>query len=312
MNNLTAQPTLWRKLSSKLWNRFGALFMVTMVFNGLASLPGWYISSLAFVGKPRIPGAIPPLAYGIGILVATVLTSVLMAWLYTKLSAWLEQRKVTEFESGNRLGKLSKGILIGAGLVTASVAIMVALGNAHITTGQQFGLSLLTVVPVVAAPILEEVVFRGVFFRIFEQMYGTTIALVSSSLFFGLAHFFTPNSGWFPSLCIAVEAGLLLGLAYAATRSLWLPIGLHFGWNFTEGNILGCSVSGVRSHGIFETTTSGHALITGGAFGPEASIISLLVCLIGSAYFYRQAVKKGLWQPMCSKHTAPPKAGQFL
>ena len=66
---------------------------------------------------------------------------------------------------------------------------------------------------------------------------------------------------------IVLEAGVLLGLAYAATRSLWLPIGLHFGWNFTEGGIFGASVSGRAYHGMFKFSLSGSDILTGGAFG---------------------------------------------
>jgi membrane protease YdiL (CAAX protease family) len=70
------------------------------------------------------------------------------------------------------------------------------------------------------------------------------IALLVSAAVFGRVHAGNPGASWVSSLSIALESGVLLGLAYAATRSLWLPIGLHFGWNFTAGGIFGAAVSG--------------------------------------------------------------------
>ena len=155
----------------------------------------------------------------------------------------------------------------------------------------------MTVLPVMLAPVFEKLAFRGVGLRIIEESWGSGVALGVTSLFFGLAHLNNANSGLLPALSIAVEAGLLLGMAYIASRTLWLPIGLHFGWNFTEGDIWGTPDSGNVVPGLFTTTTHGNALITGGAFGPEASMISPLLCLVATAVLYHYAVKRGYWQP---------------
>jgi hypothetical protein len=83
------------------------------------------------------------------------------------------------------------------------------------------------------------------------------------------------------TVAIALEAGVLLGAAYAACGSLWLPIGLHFGWNFTEGGVFGVAVSGRKAGaGIVNMPLSGSALWTGGQFGPEASLVAVAVCLV--------------------------------
>src|SRR5471030_2266301 len=77
------------------------------------------------------------------------------------------------------------------------------------------------------------------------------------------------------SVAIALEAGILLGAAYALTGRLWLPIGLHLGWNFAEGSIFGMAVSGGSQKGSLITgELHGSNLLTGGVFGPEASIRS--------------------------------------
>ena len=103
--------------------------------------------------------------------------------------------------------------------------------------------------------------------------------LVTSALF-GAVHAANPGANLFSSLAIALEAGVILAGAYAVTGRLWMPIGLHAGWNFAEGALFGMSVSGgpesaALSHGILR----GPTILTGGAFGPEASIVAVLLCL---------------------------------
>ncbi|WP_030559105.1 CPBP family intramembrane glutamic endopeptidase, partial [Streptomyces exfoliatus] len=88
-----------------------------------------------------------------------------------------------------------------------------------------------------AAAATEEVMFRGVLFRLVEERTGTWIALSLSGLVFGLVHLLNPHADLWGAVAIAIEAGGMLGAAYIATRSLWLPIGLHFGWNFAAAGI---------------------------------------------------------------------------
>jgi uncharacterized protein len=143
----------------------------------------------------------------------------------------------------------------------------------------------------------EEIVFRGVVYRRLEERIGTTIALVVSAAAFGLVHAGNPGANWASTLAIALESGVLLALAYAATRSLWLPIGLHLGWNFTEGGIFGAAVSGGQFSGLITATLAGPPLITGGAFGPEASLAALVVSLSASIALAWYAVRTGRWRP---------------
>jgi len=83
-----------------------------------------------------------------------------------------------------------------------------------------------------------------------------------------------------------VEAGLLLGAAYKYSGTLWLPIGIHWAWNFTQGNIFGFEVSGNDAGASFlKSTVSGPDWLTGGAFGAEASVIPVFLGLILSAWY---------------------------
>lgn len=99
-----------------------------------------------------------------------------------------------------------------------------------------------------------------------------------------------------------LEAGVLLGAAYALTGRLWLPIGLHIAWNFTEGSIFGMSVSGNTTAGfgdagLLRGTLSGPRILTGGAFGPEASVVAVLVCFLVAVYLLYRTVKLGRIEP---------------
>ena len=131
----------------------------------------------------------------------------------------------------------------------------------------------------IEAAVGEEIVLRGVVYRRLEERLGAALALLVSASVFGLMHAGNPGANWVSTLAIALESGLLLGLAYAATRSLWLPIGLHFGWGFTEGGIFGAAVSGGKYSGLIDAPLAGPPWVTGGAFGPEASVAALVISL---------------------------------
>jgi uncharacterized protein len=141
----------------------------------------------------------------------------------------------------------------------------------------------------------EELLFRGVIFRLIEEWSGTWIALAVSAALFGLAHAANPGATWVSSLAIALEAGLLLGGAFVVTRNLWLPIGLHFAWNFFEGPIYGTQVSGhVVLTSALAARVTGPAIFTGGSFGPEAGLAAIVTCLGAAILLLIFAVRRSL------------------
>jgi membrane protease YdiL (CAAX protease family) len=133
----------------------------------------------------------------------------------------------------------------------------------------------------VSAGFVEEFVFRGILFRWIEEFGGSWAALFVTSALFGLVHIGNDNATWWSSLTIALVAGTLLGGAYMLTRSLWLAVGIHFGWNVTQGLVWDVPVSGNDVDGLVDARLVGDPLISGGAFGLEASVIALVVA--GSA-----------------------------
>ena len=142
---------------------------------------------------------------------------------------------------------------------------------------------------------VEELLFRGVIFRLVEEWTGTWIALAVSAAIFGFAHAANPGATWVSTLAIALEAGVLLGAAFVVTRNLWFPIGLHFAWNFSEGPIFGTQVSG---HAFLTNALGarvwGPTILTGGAFGPEAGLFAIVTCLVAAVALLAYATRHSL------------------
>jgi len=131
----------------------------------------------------------------------------------------------------------------------------------------------------------EELIFRGYPFQRLVDAGGPVFAVIASSAVFGVAHFANPFHTWISTLNTAV-VGVLLAICYLRTRALWLPLGIHFAWNFVQGSVLGLPVSGlVFPEPILQAKISGPLWLTGGAYGPEGSILSLGVIVVGTGYF---------------------------
>jgi membrane protease YdiL (CAAX protease family) len=127
----------------------------------------------------------------------------------------------------------------------------------------------------------EELLSRGYHLQNLEDGLNTLWAVIISSAIFGGLHLNNPNAIWFSALGIFF-AGVFLAYGYLRTRQLWLPIGLHIGWNFFEGAIFGFPVSGLETYRLIRTSINGPVLWTGGLFGPEAGLLVLPALLLGA------------------------------
>jgi membrane protease YdiL (CAAX protease family) len=226
-------------------------------------------------------------------LVLGVVFAGLALGLYVLAVRTLERRPADEV-TGSRAG-LGRGVVLGMLLFTVVITVVAVFGGYRITGWGSVAGALSVLGVTVAVAVAEELLFRGVLFRIVEELAGTIGALVVSAGLFGLLHLLNPEATVFGAFAIAVEGGLMAGAAYAATRTLWLPIGLHLGWNFAEGGLFGTTVSGTAggSSGLFDSVLSGPVALTGGDFGPEASIVSILVCAVPTVLFLRAARRNG-------------------
>ena len=189
-------------------------------------------------------------------------------------------------ENGESLSFGGKARMMGIGWAVSAVnflAIIVCLFlcgcyrivNVEFDVASQLSwLSLFLLVGVV-----EEVIFRGILFRLIADKWNIAVGLTTSSLLFGLAHLGNPGATLWAALAIALASGWLFGMAYAYHQTIWVPIGMHWAWNYLEGGVFGCSVSGtpLDYRPLITPRISGTDLLSGGAFGPEASIICVAI-----------------------------------
>jgi uncharacterized protein len=205
-----------------------------------------------------------------------LLTAALAVLGYAWVVRRTEHRAPTEVARSGAAGRIIRGALLGLGMFVAVIANIAFLDDFHIDgLGSMAGAVGLFGV-MAAAAVTEELLFRGVLFRIIEERTGTWTALLLTGTVFGLMHLLNPDASWWGAIAIAITAGFMLAACYAATRNLWVPIGLHFGWNFAAAGIFSTVVSGNgESKGLLESTMSGPALVTGGNFGPEASLYTI-------------------------------------
>ncbi|MFF4898299.1 CPBP family intramembrane glutamic endopeptidase [Streptomyces sp. NPDC001068] len=227
-----------------------------------------------------------------------LLTAVVAVPVYRWVVRRTEHRPVTEVGRDGARAAFGRGTLTGVAAFTGVIGNIALLGDysAHGLGSVSSAVGLVGFMA--AAAVTEELLFRGVLLRIVEGRFGTWVALISTGALFGMMHLLNKDATVWGALAIAIEAGGMLGAAYVATRTLWLPIGLHFGWNFAESGIFGTEVSGSGSQkGLLDASTSGAQLITGGEFGPEASIYAVLLGLLVTVAFLRLARRRGRLMP---------------
>ena len=218
----------------------------------------------------------------------------LLIVVYKLVIARLGEIKRDDLRGGGAIRDLSVGLGVGAGIMVVIAAIAAVLNVYSITgPGDTINLFPEIIAMGVFPAISEELLFRGILFRWFEELGGSWFALALTSAFFGLAHLYNPGATPLTSFFIAVEAGLLLGAAYMLTRSLWLPMGLHAAWNLTQGEVLDVSVSGFSVDGLVTAQVAGPPLLSGGPFGFEGSILGLIFATGVGLWFLIRAIRKG-------------------
>lgn len=224
---------------------------------------------------------------------------------YIGFAHFVERREVTELSTSGMGRELGIGLLVGAGLYTVCELVLMALGIYRIN-----GLNpLSTMIPAIAmalsSSVFEELLFRGVLFRAVETWFGSWVAMVVSALVFGLTHLMNPEATLEGALFIAVEAGILLAAAVMLTRRLWLGIGFHMAWNYTQSAIFSGIVSGNEpQQGLIRSTVKGPDWLTGGNFGVESSVLALTVCTATGIVMLVMAVRRGNIVPPVWKRAA--------
>jgi CAAX protease family protein len=254
-------PLLW--LRALLW--MAALFIVLAVLAGIEPL-----ARSALHRQAAEPGP-----------VGAALGAVLACIAYVALVRVFERRWPREFALDGLPSDLVVGLALGTGMFALVFFILERLGaEALVWDGSLHWRQSLTLNA--CTGLVEELLFRAVAFRLLMRAFGAWWALAASAALFGAAHFTNPHATPLAAAAIAVEAGLMLAGLYLATGRLWMSVGVHAAWNFAQGKIFGAAVSG---HGqtdslfLAEPNRLRPDLLTGGDFGPEASLPAMLVGL---------------------------------
>jgi membrane protease YdiL (CAAX protease family) len=199
---------------------------------------------------------------------------------YVALVRFGERRRPAELALTPAARELAIGLAVGAAMMAVAVALLFAARS--VTLAPQPVTSIWNAVALsLQSGFVEEVLLRLIVLRLLWRAFGPWPALALSALLFGLLHLANPNASWFAAIAIAVEAGIMLAAFYILTGRLWVSIGVHAGWNFTQGWVFGAAVSGTND--FFGGPLSLHPVagtgqvLSGGAFGPEASFAGLLV-----------------------------------
>ncbi len=139
----------------------------------------------------------------------------------------------------------------------------------------------------------EELLIRAAAFRILERWLGSWLALCLTAVLFGATHMPNPGATALSTLVIAVGGGLMLCAAYMVTRRIWFAIGIHIAWNFFQGGVFGVATSGVAVAGLLNGSLRGPTYLSGGKFGPEGSIVALIVCAAAAIALLLYASRNG-------------------
>ncbi|HWS86883.1 MAG TPA: type II CAAX endopeptidase family protein [Pyrinomonadaceae bacterium] len=141
----------------------------------------------------------------------------------------------------------------------------------------------------------EEMLFRGYPFQTLLRSWPVWVALIPLSVPFALVHLANPNVAPGFTFANTVLAGVWLCVAFWRTRSLWLPLGLHFGWNWVQGALLGSPVSGIKGitpYPLLQFTDAGPAWIGGGAYGIEGGAACTLALVVATLFTWRTGLLK--------------------
>jgi membrane protease YdiL (CAAX protease family) len=215
-------------------------------------------------------------------------------WIYVR---YLEKRKLFELGPSNAYQEFRLGSLIGFGLFALGIGILWLFGFYRVIGFELVWISLIgALVGALVSAFVQELIFRSIIYRIVEEWLGIWWAVAISALLFGLIHLTSFGATIFSALAVALQAGVLLAAAYALTHRIWMALGIHMAWDFANDGIFGVGVAGQTGQpiqGLLQAHLSGPDLLTGGSFGIEASVITLVIVLIVGILILWRAYQQG-------------------
>jgi membrane protease YdiL (CAAX protease family) len=263
---MNSQTTLSKILS---------FFLIKMII-GIAAV----VSSVFLVewlgrlllGQTQLTDDVKNIIIAVADAIAALLTYVFVFRLY-------EHRKIKELS----VASLGKNAIIGfaTGLILQSFFILIIFifGKYSIVYKNPVSFFIPSFAAAFTAGFVAEILIVGIFFRLAEEKLGTLNTLLISFILFAVMHVSAKGATTLSVLSTAMQAGVLLPAVFIYSRNLWIPIFLHFAWDFAEPGIFGGINPGMSiDKSLFTSTISGASFLTGGQTGPQNSIQSLVCC----------------------------------
>lgn len=161
----------------------------------------------------------------------------LAMWVYDGFGRLIERREISDLAFSPGLKELGIGMVVGAGLYTVGVLVLIVLGYRRIEGMNPVVVMIPALYQACSAAFHEELLVRGALYRTVEEWLGSWISVLVSSVVFGFVHLMNPDATLTDGIFISIEAGLLLAAAYMFTRRLWLGIGFNIAWNYTQSAV---------------------------------------------------------------------------
>ncbi len=282
-------PGKWRWLRTLAW--MAALCVaIVLVFNATARAALWLLVTLS--GNIWVSSEVAPDRLK---LLAAIAGCIALLTTYVAMVRFGERRAVPELGMRQAPKDLLLGLAVGAVIMVLIVAALWTLGWVTIEPKAVDSIAL-ALRDSIRSGVLEELVLRLVFFRLIWRAFGIRPALVIAPLLFGALHLANPDSSLFAAACLIAGEGIGIGL-YLITGRIWAAIGMHAAWNFTQGWIFGAVVSGTAGIAggplMLRAARNVPDILSGGGFGPEASLAALTVSIVASVLLLGIAWKRG-------------------
>lgn len=259
---------------------------------------GWdlFLALLLFVGLQFAIVLVLSIKWGGNSLVSSVRPELItpLGGIAATLLIWVLLKKRTLRDLGMRCSftgvrELGAGIVLGFGFMSTIAAILVAAGAVTLRINPSWSASglLWSLMMFIGVAFSEEMFFRGYIMKTMEALkYRLPFAYTVSAILFALIHLGNNDVSALALLNIFL-IGLLFAYMFTVTGSLWMPIGYHLAWNFTQGSVYGLAVSGNEVNGIFEAAFQPQlSWLTGGDFGPEAGLLDTAMSMLGFMVLY--------------------------
>lgn len=223
----------------------------------------------------------------------SIIEAVIVVAAYIVLFKVYDKRQIHELNRAKFINYALIGFLTGILLQTLFILVIYIAGDYSVVRVNPASTLIAPLAFALTAGFVAEIIIIGIVFRLLEKQTGTAIALFIFILLFAILHIKTKGATFISVSATAMQAGFMLPAAYVFSRSLWLPIFLHFGWDFAEPGIFGGINPGSSlTQGLFTSKIAGNSLLTGGETGPQDSLTSLLLCMLLGFIFLELARQK--------------------